>query len=125
MDYLETILVTFGFPQRLTNLLLYCVKIASFLVLINGVPNGPIVPSRGLRERDPLSPYLLLLCTEGLVSLLKNAAPNCTLVSIKVCRRAPQLKHLLFTEDSLVFCKENREPSQTMLEVHCKYARAP
>lgn len=40
---------------------------------MNGVPQGPITPSRGLRQMDPSSPYLFLHCAEGLVSFLKKA----------------------------------------------------
>lgn len=45
-------------------------------------------------------------------------------MGIKVCRMAPQLNHLLFANDSPVFCKANKESSQTLLEVLSKYARA-
>lgn len=95
-----------------------------FLILVNGVPNGPIVPSWGLRQGDPLSSYLYLLCTEGLVSLLNRAAFNQSLIGIKVCRRAPQLNHLLFVDDSLVFYKADRESLLSLLEVLSTYAKA-
>lgn len=103
---------------------MFSVTIASLLVLINGVPKGPITPSRGLRHGDPLSSYLFLLCTESLVSLLKNAALNCSLMGIKVCRNAPSLNHLLFFDDSLVLWKANRDSSSTLMAILDKYARA-
>lgn len=48
-DCLDTILVTFEFPQQLINLIMHCVKYVTFLVLINGESRCPITPSRGLR----------------------------------------------------------------------------
>lgn len=75
LDYLELTMKVLSFPQRLVSLIMHCVKKASFLVIVNGEESeGPIFLSRGLRQRDPLSPYLFLLCTDGLISLLKKVA---------------------------------------------------
>lgn len=73
-DYLERILLVRGFHSQLIHLIIQCVKTTSFPILVNSSPKGPIVPCNGLRQRNPFSPYLFLLCTEGLVSLLKESA---------------------------------------------------
>ena len=49
-----------------------CVCTITYSVPINGKPRGHIIPSRGLRQGDPLSSYLFLLCAEGLSSLLRQ-----------------------------------------------------
>lgn len=71
-NYLEYTLFVLGFPHRMINLVMQCLKIVSFSILINRIPKDPIKPSRVLRQDDPLFPYLFLLCTEGLVSLSSN-----------------------------------------------------
>ena len=55
-----------GFDERWISLIMMCVTTTSFSVLINGVPKGTIIPSKGLRQGDLISSYLFLLCAEGL-----------------------------------------------------------
>ena len=70
-----------------------CVKMVSYSVLINGEPKGMIVPSRGLRQRDPISPYLFLLCTEGLSAMLKKEENEGYIKGVAVSRGALSVSH--------------------------------
>lgn len=81
----------------------------------NGVPKGPISTSRGLRQEDLLFPYLFLLCIEELVSLLKKSTLDKSLEGVQVCRCAHLINHILFVDDSLIFCKANFASSQRLL----------
>ncbi|KAM1382568.1 hypothetical protein TB2_034445 [Malus domestica] len=67
-SYLEKVLLKLGFPKKWMTLILACVSSVSFAFLINGEPKGHLYPSKGLRQRDLLSPYLL--CTDGLSTLI-------------------------------------------------------
>ena len=70
--YLEAMMRRLGFHDRWIALMMMCVTSVTYLVLINGEPKGKIIPSRGLRQGDPISPYLFLLCAEGLTVMLKR-----------------------------------------------------
>ena len=72
-DFLRQIMLKLGIDARWVNLAMEIVCTASYFVLINGEPQGYISPSRGVRQGDPLSPYLFLLCAEGLSSLIIKA----------------------------------------------------
>ncbi|XP_075656739.1 uncharacterized protein LOC142626904 [Castanea sativa] len=56
---------------------------------INGQPKGRIIPSRGLRQDDPFSPYLFSLCVEGLSGLLRQQVERGNIKGVAVCRAAP------------------------------------
>jgi hypothetical protein len=80
-------------------------------------------PSRGLRQGDPLSPYLFLLCAEGLSSLLLYEEEDGGIDGIRVCINAPSVSHLLFADDSLILMKAhmtNATSLQQVLESYCE-----
>ena len=68
--FLQGIMQKMGFSDRWIERVMSCVTTSSFSVLVNGKPYANILPSRGLHQGDPLSPYLFLLCAEGFTSLL-------------------------------------------------------
>ena len=68
---LEKIMEKLGFAERWRNLIMQCITSVTYAIRINGNPRGRIIPSRGIHQGDPLSPYLFLLCAEGLSSLIK------------------------------------------------------
>ena len=85
-----------GFHHKWIGLMTECISSVSYSILINGEPHGNIQPSRGLRQGDPLSPYLFLLCAEGLHSLIKKAESNGDMQGVSLCRGGPKITHLFF-----------------------------
>ena len=69
--FLEQIVLKLGFQESWVALIMKCITTVSYSILVNGEPKGMIKPSRGLRQRDPLSPYLFLFCAKGLNALLR------------------------------------------------------
>ena len=121
-DFLRGILVKLGFPEIWINRVMCCVSTPSFSVCINGKAYGNITPSRGLRQGDPLSPYLFLLCAKGFISLMARVEGEGQIHGVSICRSAPRISHLLFADDSLVFCQANREEVKVVKEMLQLYA---
>jgi hypothetical protein len=89
------------------------------------VPNGnlteEITPERGLRQGDPILPYLFLLCGEAFSNLLNSAEVEGKLEGVKVCREAPSFNHLLFADDSLILMKATDESAQHLQNILSLY----
>jgi len=64
-------------------------------------------PSRGLRQGDPMSPYLFLICAEVLSSLLFQAERKGVIFCVPTSPKGPRISHLFFSDDSMIFCKAN------------------
>lgn len=101
-----------------------CISTVNFSILIHGEPKGSIVPSRGLRKGDPLFSYLFLLITEGLSSLLQDANDGGTLSGYEFAKTNLRVSHLLFADDSLIFCKANEKNYNNLKRILKLYERA-
>ena len=119
--FLERVIRKVGFNERWINLMMVCVKTVSYSVLVNGEPKGLIRPTRGIRQGDLLSPFLFLLCMEGLHSLISKAEREGAIHGFGLSRKSPKLTHLLFMDDSLLFCRFNRSECQKVLEILAQY----
>ena len=97
----------------------------TFGVLVNGERIGPIVPSPGIRQGDPLSPYLFIICAEGLSRKLKQVEHQGDIRGVQVCKRAPSISHLLFAYDSFIFCKVGTSEAQKLKVILEAYRKAP
>jgi len=122
--FLKKVMVRLGFRQSWVDMVMACVESATFSFIINGQPQGHIQPSRGLRQGDPISPYLFLLVTEGLIGLLKRAELHHLIQGHRVCRGAPPISHLLFADDSIFFCKASLEQAKEIRSVLKEYEEA-
>ena len=94
-----------------------CICTVSYSVLINGEAKGNIVPLRGLRQGDPISPSLFLLCVEGLFAMLRKEEEQGNIRGISICRGVPQISHLFFTDDSIVFCRATVDEGRRIVNV--------
>ena len=111
-----------GFGDRWITWIKLLFTFASSAILLNGVPGKKFYCLRGVRQGDPLSPYLFLLCSEGLSCLLAHEEDIGGIEGILVCRNAPSISHLLFIDDSLILIKAHMDNAQTLkriLDLYC------
>ena len=116
-SFLQGIMHKMSFLEMWISRVMGCVTMPSFSILINGKPYGNIHPSRGLRQRDHLSPYLFLLCAKGFTSLLAKAELEGRINGVPICQRAPKISNLLFAYNSLLFCQATHSEVEVIIEI--------
>jgi hypothetical protein len=89
-------------------LIMRYVRSVSMSVKINGNLTESLRASREICQGDPISPYLFLLCAEGLSCLLKSTGPVYLSRGVRVGVHAPWISHLLFADDCIVFSKASQ-----------------
>ncbi|XP_062014381.1 uncharacterized protein LOC133730890 [Rosa rugosa] len=115
-SFIYAILTKLGFAPRWIQIIMQCVTSVTYSILIQGEPSSLITPTRGIRQGDPLSPYLFILCSEGLSALISQAIHQHTIRGLTMCPQAPTLHHLFFADDSILFgSATNRECEQYKL----------
>jgi hypothetical protein len=121
-SYLHGCLAKLGFDHNWINSVMRCVTSSRYVVRVNGELTEPVVPTRGIRQGDPISPYLFLLCTEGLSCLLQKQEVQGELQGLKNGRLGPSISHLLFADDSIFLARSDKrsvDALQRTLALYC------
>ncbi|CAL1389097.1 unnamed protein product [Linum trigynum] len=121
--FLESMMNRLGFAERWVKLIMMCVTTVTYSVLINGHQSERFTPTRGIRQGDPLSPYLFLICAEGLSAATKNAGRERRLRGIEPARGAPAVTHLFFADDSVFFCRATEQETQELKNILLDYEK--
>eukprot|EP00253_Pinus_taeda_P008598 PITA_08598 len=101
-DYMQKVLHAFGFDSAWIRWVNSLISSAFFSILINGIPTTTFQASRGIRQGDPLSPFLFIIMAEGLGRCIKNAIQTQELKGITL-HQAPTVSHQQFVDDNMIF----------------------
>ncbi|KAJ9709590.1 hypothetical protein PVL29_001191 [Vitis rotundifolia] len=111
-QFLLKIFQKMGFGSRWLGWMRSCISTAKFSILVNGVPAGFFSSSKGLRQGDPLSPYLFVMGREVLSVLITSAVEGAFISGCSIWRdrgQAVSISYLLFADDTIVFCEAKKE----------------
>lgn len=122
-NFVSTVLKRLGFDEVWTNWIMQCITTVQYSYLVNDSVYGRVKPYRGIRQGDPLSPYIFILCGEVLTGLCKKAARDGTLQGIRVARACPRVNHLLFADDTMFFCQANRTSCEKLAQILSEYGK--
>lgn len=104
-SFIHEVLLEIGFPSSLIHVIMHCVTSAKTNVLWNGNRSEFFSPERGIRQGDPMSPYLFVLCMDKLTHLIAEEVENGQWIPLKAGRSGPPVSHLMFADDLLLFGK--------------------
>ena len=123
-SFLRNVLTRLGFHDLWVRWIMKCVTSVSYSYLINRAAHGRVNPTRGIRQGDPLSPYLFILCTEVLSGLCKKAQLQGDVIGVKVSRHSPSINHLLFADDTMLFSRTDHKSCAKLIMILKKYGDA-
>nr|XP_015876458.1 uncharacterized protein LOC107413102 [Ziziphus jujuba var. spinosa] len=118
---LNEILVQLGFSTTVTSLLSQCYFSDFASLLLNGSIYGTIKMERGIRQGDPILPYLYIIFAELLSRLLYNLELDGKIHGIKLGKTSPPISHVFFADDILIFCKANKTEVQQVTNCMKRY----
>lgn len=119
---LEHMLEKFGFNRIWVDRVMRCVKSVSYSFVQDGVEFDNIL-QRGIRQGDPISPYLYILCAEGLSSIMRRYEEVGLIHGCSITRGAPSISYLLFTDDWYFFSKATGVEANNMKSILMRYEK--
>jgi hypothetical protein len=123
-QYLQAILDSFGFDQCWVNWILNLTSSAFFSILVNEVPSQPFSPSRGIREGDPLSPFLFVLMAKGLGCYIKATVIEGSLKGLLLHNIKPAPRHSQFVDGTLLLTSPTAREASKLNSILSDFSEA-
>ena len=116
-SFIKDMLIRFNLPRKLIDLIMSCISSISTSLLFNGGALEPFLPTKRIRQGDPLSPYIFIMCMDYLGQLIQERCEDKFWIPVKASRRGPAFLHLFFANDLVLFAKANMENCLFIREV--------
>lgn len=104
-DFIDDSCSLLGLPSSWCSWIKNCIRSPTMRVVWDGEMSDSFVPSRGIRQGDPISPYLFVLCLERLGHSIQALVDNGEWKPIKVKRDCPGISHVFFADDIILFAE--------------------
>ena len=123
-SFIRDSLLQLRLPQQMVDLVMNCIRSAKLQILWNGEPLEAFTPSRGIRQGDPLSPYLYVICMERLTHLIEFEISMGNWRPVRASRGGPLLSNLAFADDLILFAEASVDQAQVIRECLDKFCAA-
>ncbi|XP_024158077.2 uncharacterized protein LOC112165700 [Rosa chinensis] len=116
-QFIEMVLYEAQFPHSLVKLIMSCITSTSFQICFNGELTSSFHAQRGIRQGDPLSPYIFVLCMEKLSHLIHSTVDVGLWRPVRASQSGPKVSHLFFADDLMLFAEAS--PNQAAALKNC------
>ncbi|XP_074355726.1 uncharacterized protein LOC141695374 [Apium graveolens] len=120
-EFIRNMMIKFGFTDLWIERIMGLINSVSYSFIRNGNVFGEVIPSRGVRQGDPISPYIYIMCAEGLSSIIRRNEEVGLLHGCKIARGAPTISHLLFADDCYFFFRATKTEANIMKRILGRY----
>ncbi|KAK4267638.1 hypothetical protein QN277_024391 [Acacia crassicarpa] len=114
--FIRRVLEEAGLDGKFTNLVMDCITSSSLNVLWNGERTEDFLPSQGIRQGDPMSPFIFVLCMEKLSHIIQDRVRDSTWKPVLMTKEGPSISHLMFADDLLLFGEASESQALCMTE---------
>ncbi|CAL2255075.1 unnamed protein product [Prunus armeniaca] len=101
--FIREVLWEAGIKGSILELLMQCITSVRYKAILNGELTDSFSPQCGIRQGDPLSPYIFVLCMEKLSHLIQQKIQDRAWKSVQICQAGPHISHLFFADDLILF----------------------
>lgn len=122
--FIRHILCFNNFLPAWIDLIMACITTSNLSILANGERLHLFTPSRGIRQGDPLSLYIFILCMEYLAHLIQQEVNLKNWAGIKSSRDGPTFMHFFFANDLILFAKASKK-NCTTIKKHSQHLLVP
>ncbi|GJY39240.1 putative RNA-directed DNA polymerase, eukaryota, reverse transcriptase zinc-binding domain protein [Tanacetum coccineum] len=123
--FLKSILIGFGFHPIMVDWIMTCVTPTSYSICINGNFHGWFQGKRGLRQGDPLSPYLFTLVMEVLTLILHCKVQEAEDFQFHHHYEKQRIINLCFADDLFLFTRRNPNYVQVIISALEEFKNVP
>ena len=122
-SFIRSMLFIFNLPENLIEIIMSCNTTVTTSILFNGGSLDAFSPSKGIRQGDPLFPYIFIMCMEYLGQLIQDKCKEGRWKPVKASRNGPSFSHLFFADDLVFFAKAAMENCRAIKEVLDKFCK--
>ncbi|GAU46050.1 hypothetical protein TSUD_191210 [Trifolium subterraneum] len=120
-EFIHRVLIEVKIPDEMIRVIMNCVTSVKSNVLWNGSRSDFFYPKCGVRQGDPMSPYLFVLCMDKLSHLIVEATNNEKWKPMRAGKTGPLISHLMFADDLLLFGQAVEENMIVVMDVLNKF----
>ncbi|KAJ4757665.1 RNA-directed DNA polymerase (reverse transcriptase)-related family protein [Rhynchospora pubera] len=116
-QFLQQAMQYLNMPGKITRILKNSYECAKVTIRVNGVGDGFIVPTQGVRQGCPMSPYVFIMAMEILTRVMTKAMAHGQIKGVKVAENGPRISHVIYADDLVLMGDTNEQELREFVHI--------